>query len=643
MAEKLLRYIPGTDEFETLDVTDNGTVRGKVSTPTADQMLKAGYRLVNDGQWASATAKRTPAAPPPAAEAPLDELEVSAAVPVLAMPSQPSAEYVARANALMGREPMPPEAEPAPVDPRVARYRAKSQAEVDELMRLSDPNAGAAEALAQSTGLGYAPAVPTQRAPSLEFSGFRGDPATPQRAAPGASNPEMERTMEAVRGRVAADGAPAQKPALEPAIPVASAPGGSSASARIRFSPSGSSRGEKELEAANAKAMEAIGARATLEGQQAAAEQARLDVELDATRRRQMEEQERLALRQTSVDESEAGLQKMVADLSNPSGEVDPDRWWNSRDTGQKVAAFASAFLTGFAGRPNVIQQMIEQDIDAQKNNLDRAERNKVRAMEGQKGLVALARDRFSDEILAMNAARAAASEYALKVAQRETAGFKGQDAQVRAQELMASLAQTLVQNREAFRVRAAQLGLQQAELALNIQAAQAKMAGAQSGMAAEQGQAVPLATLTPEQKKRAVVLPGSQGRAVLALSEDAAKALRSQDEGISELTDALGGMLKLRREFGGETLNRNAVSTAKALETKALLALKKAESAGALDAGMVEVSKGIIADTTAWKPGVEAQITSALQTYNQQRDKAWQRYTGQSFGATPSVTQAGR
>jgi hypothetical protein len=641
MAEKLLRYIPGTDEFETLDVTPNGTVRGKVTTPTADKMLKAGYQLVNDAQWSRATTKR--AAPAPAAP-PMADVPVSDAVPAIAMPAAPSAEYVAQANAFMGREPVPPEMEPAPVDPRVARFRAKQQGEVDELMRLSDPNAGAAEALVQSTGLGYAPAVAPQRAPSLEFSGFRGDPANPQRAAPGTSNPEMERTMEAVRGRVAADGAPAQKPALEPAIPVAQAgTGGSGASARIRFSPSGSSRGEKELDAANAKQMEAIGVRTAFEQQEAAAEQAWRDEELKATRRRQAEDAERQALANKKVDAEEATYRTMVADLSNPSGEVDPDRWWNSRDTGQKIAAFASAFLTGFAGRPDVIQQMIQRDIDAQQFNLDRADRNKARALEGQKGLVALARDRFGDAILASRAAETAAAEYWLKIAQREAAGYKGREAEVKKQELTAAAMQFYAEKKEAFRVRAAQLGLQQAELALNVQAAQAKMAGAQSGMAAEQGQAVPLATLTPEQKKRAVVLPGSQGRAVLALSEDAAKALRSQDEGISELTDALGGMLKLRREYGPETLNRNAVSTAKALETKALLALKKAESAGALDAGMVEVSKGIIADTTAWKPGVEAQINSALQTYNQQRDKAWQRYTGQSFGATPSVVAAGR
>ena len=60
-------------------------------------------------------------------------------------------------------------------------------------------------------------------------------------------------------------------------------------------------------------------------------------------------------------------------------GKIDTDRWWNSRDTGQKAAFFLSAalggFLAGFKGGPNealnMAQQSIDRDIDAQKANFE--------------------------------------------------------------------------------------------------------------------------------------------------------------------------------------------------------------------------------------------------------------------------------
>ncbi len=72
---------------------------------------------------------------------------------------------------------------------------------------------------------------------------------------------------------------------------------------------------------------------------------------------------------------------------------VDPDRWWGSRNTGQKIAGILAAVLGGLVsgrtGGPNqglqMIQQAIDRDIDAQKADLQ----NGWRGLEMRKGAVA--------------------------------------------------------------------------------------------------------------------------------------------------------------------------------------------------------------------------------------------------------------
>lgn len=52
---------------------------------------------------------------------------------------------------------------------------------------------------------------------------------------------------------------------------------------------------------------------------------------------------------------------------------IDPDRWWNSRSTGQKIAGVFAAFASGFTGNNgglSMIKDAIDRDVDAQKSDL---------------------------------------------------------------------------------------------------------------------------------------------------------------------------------------------------------------------------------------------------------------------------------
>lgn len=717
-----LRYVPGTDEFETLEVSDNGTVRGRVKTDTADKMRKAGARLVGDDQWAAVS-------PPTAAERQRAQVversgagapgmvyaERDGAPVLMSLPSAerqglrvisadearrlgetvearedvvtrsgtgaPGMVYVDQGgapvlmplesaerqnlrvisadeartlgSALEEREAMPQQpaasgpgiwgqiaqsvlgATPAPASPRSPEEVARGVI----ASRPAPVQGNPAQDLVQSTGLGFAPAATPPR--GRAFSGFRGDPAVVVRQPDGTSTPggvnAAPYTASAARG---GNAPPVEQPqrALTPedaAIPTPQAGGTQAASAAVRFTPSAPSAGQKELAAAFAQQREAVAAQAALSEQQAAAEQARLDAEIQATREREAREAERIAAAQAAVTKEQERLTQMVSDLSSPSGQVDPDRWWNSRDTGQKIAAFASAFMTGFAGRPNVIQQMIDRDIAAQQFNLDRADRQRTRAVEGQRGLVALARERFQDELLANTAARAAATEAARKVAERETAGFKGQQAQVRRQELLGALAQAEVEAKQAFQARASQLGLQQADLALRTAQLNAAQQQAQRGAAAEIGGAVPISALTPEQRKRAVTV--APGRAVLALNEDAAK--KAQEGWISgqQTLRILDNAINLRREYGPEVLPTEGKQRLRSIGLELIGALNRRNKFGALDKGTQELLEQMAGGDLTSVGQVLPVLEQIRAGTTQDMAEEFQAYTGQPIGGVQS------
>ena len=73
--------------------------------------------------------------------------------------------------------------------------------------------------------------------------------------------------------------------------------------------------------------------------------------------------------RQERLDSRKEDGKRLIKILQAPM-QIDPDRWWNSRSTGQKLSAGIAALLSGFGGQAmSMMQNAIDRDISAQREN----------------------------------------------------------------------------------------------------------------------------------------------------------------------------------------------------------------------------------------------------------------------------------
>lgn len=147
------------------------------------------------------------------------------------------------------------------------------------------------------------------------------------------------------------------------------------------------------------------------------------------------ERTQELADRQADFDQSVKALSRQA---------MDPDRFWASRNTGQKIASVVSValggFLQGMRGGPNVgleiLNRHIDNDIKAQEFAYN-ATRDTVAAKQTAFGL---AMQKYQNEDAARAAARAAALDAVQAQVAQQAALWKGTDSQNRADMAMAAL-----------------------------------------------------------------------------------------------------------------------------------------------------------------------------------------------------------
>lgn len=147
--------------------------------------------------------------------------------------------------------------------------------------------------------------------------------------------------------------------------------------------------------------------------------------------------------RDAELAAQQAKIDKLSEDYSKER--VDPEHWWHSRSTGQKIAfALAAAlggFAAGFRGGPNTaLEQMnraIDADIDAQKT----AMANKRVSIENQKGALAEMYKRFGNMDQAETAARLVSLQQLDLQAQQYAVGSNSEVIAARGQALQAQIA----------------------------------------------------------------------------------------------------------------------------------------------------------------------------------------------------------
>lgn len=274
-------------------------------------------------------------------------------------------------------------------------------------------------------------------------------------------------------------------------------------------------------------------------------------------------EQERAAY----VKSEEDKLRALMDDTSKQTEQVDPNRWWSSRETGQKVLAGISAFLSGFGGGPDPIQQAIRDDIGLQREALDRKDAKRKEMVGYQQTLLGLARQRFGDERAADLAAEATATNLAQQRLQTILSRTGSQEALARGKELAAQLEVNKQTALSELAARNESLAIQRQGLQLDAikTAAAAQAAGAKA---------------TEEQNK--LLVPGVGN----ALTEKDATELKDQKIAYDNVTDIIRRMVAIRKEYGSETLPTDAKKTMGSLESEFVGAMNQLNRFGALDNG---------------------------------------------------------
>lgn len=303
-------------------------------------------------------------------------------------------------------------------------------------------------------------------------------PTTVQLPAPSTSGGPAGAALQAAMGQAPGDGISLR--ATAPAgvgARAAGQGGGLGAVGELRKGRDAELRAVKEGEAAGvARASEEAAFRA----QSVAEEEAR-----------QAAQAERDTQRKAQTDAALADVRKSIDDLAKPSGEIDPNRLWANTSTGNRILAAVGVFFSGLGGGQNQalahIQNAIDTDIAAQRDNLARADANKRAVVEGKQSLFGMMRQKFNDDILAESAARAAAWQLAGQKMDYIGSKYAGAEKMAALAQQRAQIQQNYAKELGVFEERYAQralerekLGLQAASIQLDALGKAGKAAGAQ-------------------------------------------------------------------------------------------------------------------------------------------------------------------
>lgn len=307
-----------------------------------------------------------------------------------------------------------------------------------------------------------------------------------------------------------------------------------------------------------------------------------VDAALAGQEATELEEQRRATLQQGQQERSAVEAQnkereqQIRADMENLRDEIqraqiDPNRLWANKSTGQKIALAIGAALSGALTRgrgPNSVVQMIEgeikRDIDAQKTALT----GRKQAFQLSERLYGLARQRGLDDL----AAKEVAMQTGLSLVESRLRG-----AAARAQS--ASAQETLLREADKVTIRAEELRQQAAErqgikVTRQTSSRQVPVPGAVGSPADASG--------------RPVVIPGLRptGEATSALEKKDITNLRDGAGAYQSMVESIKQMKRLRQQVGTELTASAADSEFQALATTTIGGLTKLAQTGVLNEG---------------------------------------------------------
>lgn len=332
--------------------------------------------------------------------------------------------------------------------------------------------------------------------------------------------------------------------------------------------------------------------RDALERSQVARAQADHAAQIMEQRREQARQVERAELERRSTQ-----LEQLNQELATTK--VDPDRYWKNKNGGAALLSMISVALGGFGegfsgGKLEnrglqMIQQGIDRDIAAQQADLQ----TKRASIDVQRGLYSLARERFGDNEMAANFARAKMYEQAERAVQGIAMEAKGSTYETAANQLAAQLKY----NRE------------QSELSLKLQMAQAAQAAAAASAAQPRG----MKAMGDKELERLVpglnaLAPDKETRIKITSTMSAAKTLR----------ETIAAMAELKRT--GSTRDPTGTDRARydALHSNAMTALNVLQGQGAIsgadaDRVLAGLPKASLTALSTEKDAIALETTGAL------------------------------
>lgn len=187
---------------------------------------------------------------------------------------------------------------------------------------------------------------------------------------------------------------------------------------------------------------------------QAAAMQAKnvSDIYLDTAKKIEDEENRRKIVEAERQDQLNNALKTYENSIKEAAGgQIDPNRFYGSLNTGQKIGLGIAAILAGFAGGDNKVVKMIEnsvnKDIDLQKQEYER----KLASGKQAQNVFSLMKDKFQDDKSADLAARSAILERMKLQLEGEAAKYQGAEAQGKFKMALGMLDSQLATARQEF------------------------------------------------------------------------------------------------------------------------------------------------------------------------------------------------
>jgi len=308
----------------------------------------------------------------------------------------------------------------------------------------------------------------------------------------------------------------------------------------------------------------------------------------------QREQQEERARQLQSANQRLAAMQQKIS-----SQEVDPDRLYEEKGVGGRIASALAVGLgaigSAMTGGPNIalqiVQDAIDRDIEAQRENIGRGERD----VERQRGAIAMMRDEFGDAEQREAAARAALWTDAERRVAAASQYAQGEAEQANAQQMLAGIQRQRAATEIQFQQASERANRPQGGRVVMVDGQPMHMSNAQYLQFRQQG----------AEQGDANTVPGlrvSDSRAAEALRpEDRTRVRTVAASGNAVLRD-LNQLIDLRREHGAEMGDSDAAIRMNGLRDSIARNLGALEGAGAFGVEEGAQYRARVGDPTEWR-----------------------------------------